>query len=478
MALKVLTEGRLRLTRPFNQNFIMGMILFCIPGIYLALTGLGAGGGQPSSQRVASLTNAILYGIYAVVGWCAGSILNYLKPKYTIAIGAIGYPFYVGSLWYYDRGGSEAFPLFSGALLGVCAALFWTSSGFIQFAYAEEKDKATYITYQWVLSSMGSTVGALIAFGVNRDGQTAGGLSAGVYVAFIVIMCFAIGMDFLLIVDPRKVVRNDGSHIAIFQKPKFWDEVRGVVSVLTDPKIIILMPAMFVGEMCLALVSSVNGYYFNLRTRSLNNLLYQVIMIPAPIILSYIMDNRHIKSRRVKGLCGTAAVALVTLGATGGLLAWIITNDVDRSKPAPAVDWTEPAFAGGFILYILFGIIYACFQIAVQWTLGSLTNEPSLCARYAGAFKGTVSLGMCISFILDSEGISFRNQAIIQMVLYVIGLLCLTYVIAVYVKETNYFSEESVIVPESVKTQMEIQAGKSVPPAEIIEPHHDDQKKN
>jgi len=201
-------------------------------------------------------------------------------------------------------------------------------------------------------------------------------------------------------------------------------------------------------------------------------------MIPAPIILSYIMDNRHIKSRRVKGLCGTAAVALVTLGATGGLLAWIITNDVDRSKPAPAVDWTEPAFAGGFILYILFGIIYACFQIAVQWTLGSLTNEPSLCARYAGAFKGTVSLGMCISFILDSEGISFRNQAIIQMVLYVIGLLCLTYVIAVYVKETNYFSEESVIVPESVKTQMEIQAGKSVPPAEIIEPHHDDQKKN
>jgi len=62
-------------------------------------------------------------------------------------------------------------------------------TGFIQFAYAEEKDKATYITYQWVLSSMGSTVGALIAFGVNRDGQTAGGLSAGVYVAFIVIMC-------------------------------------------------------------------------------------------------------------------------------------------------------------------------------------------------------------------------------------------------------------------------------------------------
>ena len=33
-------------------------ILFCTPGIYLALTGLGAGGGQPSSQVIASETNA------------------------------------------------------------------------------------------------------------------------------------------------------------------------------------------------------------------------------------------------------------------------------------------------------------------------------------------------------------------------------------------------------------------------------------
>ena len=29
-----------------------------------------------------------------------------------------------------------------GAILGVCAGLLWTASGFIHFAYAEEKDKA------------------------------------------------------------------------------------------------------------------------------------------------------------------------------------------------------------------------------------------------------------------------------------------------------------------------------------------------
>ena len=31
----------------------------------------------------------------------------------------------------------------AGAILGVCAALLWTASGFIQFAYPEEKDKAS-----------------------------------------------------------------------------------------------------------------------------------------------------------------------------------------------------------------------------------------------------------------------------------------------------------------------------------------------
>lgn len=30
----------------------------------------------------------------------------------------------------------------AGAILGVCAALLWTASGFVQFAYPEEKDKA------------------------------------------------------------------------------------------------------------------------------------------------------------------------------------------------------------------------------------------------------------------------------------------------------------------------------------------------
>ncbi|KAI1771723.1 heterokaryon incompatibility protein-domain-containing protein [Hypoxylon cercidicola] len=62
---------------------------------------------------------------------------------------------------------------------------------------------------------------------------------------------------------------------------------------------------------------------------------------PATIALSYIMDSQKIRSHRAKGLLGTAVISPITLGATAGLLAWTIRNDVDQRIPAPAVDWTD-----------------------------------------------------------------------------------------------------------------------------------------
>lgn len=57
-------------------------------------------------------------------------------------IGSIGYPLYVGGLWYYDRTGHPWFPLFSGAVLGLTGGFLWSAAAFVQFAYAEEKNKA------------------------------------------------------------------------------------------------------------------------------------------------------------------------------------------------------------------------------------------------------------------------------------------------------------------------------------------------
>lgn len=119
----------------------MVSILFCSPGLYVALTGLGAGGGRPSSTSVANETNAILYGLFALCAWFAGAIVNLLKPRWSVVIGAFGYPLYVAGLFYYDRVGHQWFPLWAGAMLGLFCGVLLTAATYIQFSYPEEKNK-------------------------------------------------------------------------------------------------------------------------------------------------------------------------------------------------------------------------------------------------------------------------------------------------------------------------------------------------
>ena len=93
------------------------------------------------------------------------------------------------------------------------------------------------------------------------------------------------------------------------------------------------------------------------------------------------------------------------------------------------------------------GIIYATYQIVVQWVLGALSNDPVECSRLAGLFKGTTSLGMCISFVLDSKNVAYIDQLIVQFTLYAIGLVFLLGIIWFCVKDTNYFKEANVDNP-------------------------------
>ena len=64
---------------------------------------------------------------------------------------------------------------------------------------------------------------------------------------------------------------------------------------------------------------------------------------------------------------------------------------------------------------------------------------------------------MCISFVLDSQNVSYMKQLIVQFVLYAVGLVFLFNIIWFQVKETNYFREEDVIVPHKFEEKLKIQ---------------------
>jgi hypothetical protein len=54
---------------------------------------------------------------------------------------------------------------------------------------------------------------------------------------------------------------------------------------------------------------------------------------------------------------------------------------------------------------------------------------------------------MCISFVLDSQNVSYIDQLIVQFTLYAVGLVFLLGIIWFFVTDTNYFLEANVIVP-------------------------------
>jgi hypothetical protein len=62
--------------------------------------GLGAGGSHPSEIPIIDKVNVVSGTLITLSGFFGGCVNNQLGPRYTLMIGASGYPIYVGSLWY------------------------------------------------------------------------------------------------------------------------------------------------------------------------------------------------------------------------------------------------------------------------------------------------------------------------------------------------------------------------------------------
>ena len=300
------------------------------------------------------------------------------------------------------------------------------------------------------MTSLGGTVGGAIAFGVSVNRTAVTGVSSGVYIAFIAIMCFAMVVAGLLLKHPAEILRDDGTHLAEFKPTNMHREFKNFVTIIFDWKILVLTPAFFAAEMCLSIVSSLNSYYFNLRTRSLNNMLFQFIMIVASVCLSLLLDFDKL-SRRKRGIIGIGIVSVITIGACSGLIGWMTVYGLDGRLPEPpAVDWTDPRFAGGVCLYLLWGIVFSTYLVGASWVVASLSNDPVKVAFYSGFTKGTASLGLCICFIMDSQQVTYMRQAIAMFVIYTVGSVSLLYVIIYHMKDSDYFLEEDVVVPVHV----------------------------
>ncbi|KAL4778894.1 major facilitator superfamily domain-containing protein [Aspergillus varians] len=441
-----------RYNSPFVQAMIVGATLFCGPGTYLAMTGLGAGGVHPSYIHITDAGNVVLYCIFGVAGVFGGSIINQLGPRITLMVGASGYSIYAGSLWYVDQGKGGWFNIFAGFLCGISAGLLWSTQGYITATYATEQEKGKYIATTWLFNAAGSVMGASIVLGLTATDDAISGVPPAVYITFITIECCGILVATLLM-SPEKVRRDDGRPLAAFTPLPWFQELKALGKTCCEPKMLLITLSIYSSEMYLSLCGSFNSTYFNARSRALANLAYWIMQIVGSLVIQAVTDAKGYQ-RRHRAFMAIGLVGIVIGGTWIAMTTFLTVNDIHRDV-ARGVDWTDgSSFAGPLVIYMFFGMCYPLFQNLHHWLYSTFSNEPHVLARYSGFFKGVQAFGTATAFGIDSRKTPFLIQNAVYFPLMMIGLLLSTVSAYKYTSNTNYGKESGVVIPASIEREL------------------------
>ncbi|WOO79916.1 uncharacterized protein LOC62_02G003430 [Vanrija pseudolonga] len=440
----------LRLRSPVVQNLICSCVLAMTPGILLALTAMGAGGGKPNTVSFFNQTNVILYSVFTVSSILAGSAINMFGPRYCLAFGSTGYALYVGGLWYFSNTGREPFPLFTAAYLGVTAGFLWDASGYTSQAYAPERRKALFIAQQWSIICIGSAVGSAIGLSANYNKTKATGVGPAVYGAFIGIHLLAGIIALCFIVDPRTVRRNDGTYLAVFPHASLRDELRGMWETLHNPRVMMFMFAAFALDLWLPILGSWNSFTFSLRARTLNSMVFYLIQIPSAFFCNWLVSTDLVPSRRKRIAYALTWATVINVAAWAAWIQYLAKHNLDRHKPGPALDWTMGrAWAEPFGIYLVMGIMAPVLRNFCLYMCSIASNDPTKQARYNAVLHSMPQAGICVAFGVDSTKIRYLYEAAAWFGVTIASLVVAAIGVALYATETLYGAagEENVIVP-------------------------------
>ena len=348
------------------QIVFVALASFLCPGMFNAVNGLG-GGGLVSAQDINN-ANTALNSTFSVVGFFAGSVVNRLGLRLTLAFGGFGYCIYVSSILCYNHTQNAGFLIFAGALLGVCAGLFWTAQGTVMMSYPSEKNKGRYISVFWMIFNLGAVIGGLIPLGQNMHSKT-NSVNNGTYIAFIVLMCSGFILAGFLC-NPWYVERKDGSRIIMMKNPTWKSEIQGLFHVMrTDWYIAFLFPMFFASNWFYTYhFQDVNLAKFNIRTRALNSVLYFASQIIGAWIFGFLLDTTYFRRpTRAKIVLGVLFVLAFAIWGGGYEFQRTYTRASVENNPSYELDFNGSGYIGPMFLYMFYGFYDSAWQTTCYW---------------------------------------------------------------------------------------------------------------
>ncbi|PPQ89938.1 hypothetical protein CVT25_009993 [Psilocybe cyanescens] len=432
-------------SHPITQVVMLGFVCFMGPGLFNALNGLGAG-GQVDATTSAN-ANATLYATFAAGAFFSGTVNNILGSRLTLLIGTTGYSLYIGAFLAMNiHPHAGAFVITAGAILGICAGLLWTAQGSLMLAYATEHQKGKFIGIFWAIFNVGAVVGAAVSLGQNFH-STSNSVGNGTYIGFLVLTLIGVCIP-LLMVNPENMIRTDGTKVTTPRHPSWKTEIYGLWLTLTkDPMVILLFPMFFASNWFYAWqFNDYNDAFFNIRARSLNNLVYWLSQIVGSIAIGTLLDQRAL-SRRTRAFSGWIILFLMTFIVH--IWAYFYQRQYTRESLPPdsnnKMDIFDHGYVGRIWLYIFCGLLDAMWQTTAYWIMGAMSNDPAKLAYFAGFYKSIQSAGGAGSWRADAVKTPFMNMFVSTWVLLVAGLVFALPMIYLRVKEHTEIEEETLV---------------------------------
>ncbi|PQE29176.1 DUF895 domain membrane protein [Rutstroemia sp. NJR-2017a BBW] len=423
---------------PSVQLTMVAFVCFLCPGMFNALGGLGGGGKQDAT--LADDMNTALYSTFAVFAFFGGTFVNKLGVKICLAFGGLGYCIYAISLLVSVHASVGGFNIFAGALLGVCAGLLWTAQGTIMVSYPYEGDKGKFFGIFWAIFNFGAVIGALIPLGQNIHNTGSGNVSDGTYIGFIILM-FLGALVAMCLCNATDIVRPDGTKVVLMKHPSWKSEFIGLWETLRyEPFIVLLFPMFWSSNWFYPYQqNAINGAVFNVRTRSLNNVLYWGAQIIGAVIFGWGLDAGNFR-RSVRAKGALAILFVLTMATWGGGYAYekLYTRySVSKEANYVPVDFKDGGkkFVGPMFLYIFYGFYDSAWQGCVYWFMGALSNSGRRSANYVGFYKGIQSAGAAVMWALDSRKTSFKTEFISNWALLSISIVCAAPVIFMRIQD-------------------------------------------
>ncbi|PFH48206.1 hypothetical protein AMATHDRAFT_180859 [Amanita thiersii Skay4041] len=422
---------------------MLGFVCFMCPGLFNALNGLG-GGGQVD-QTTSANANSALYATFAAAAFFAGSINNKLGARLTLLLGSFGYALYVGSYLALNIHPVTArgFVIAAGAILGICAGLLWTAQGSLMMAYPTEAQKGRFISIFWSIFNLGGVVGAAVALGQNVHSES-NQVNNGTYIGFLILTTIGVAIP-MLMVDPEKMIRTDGTKVTIPRQPSWKTEIYGLwVALRTDPMIVLLFPMFLASNWFYTWqFNEYNGVLFDISARSLNNLVYWIAQIIGSIAIGFVLDQKRFR-RRLRAFVGVAILMAMVFAVH--IWAYFYQKNYTREslKTTERIHISDAAYVGRIFLYILCGLLDSMWQTTAYWLMGAMSNDPAKLAYFAGFYKSIQSAGAAGIWRVDAQQKPFMDVFISTWVLLAAGLVLALPMVHFRVKDHTELKDETV----------------------------------